>query len=105
MAWNPYTDQQNRGYAHILTTLFPEQTKTLPRIIIWSFIFLIDLTAGIVLATHFGLYQFSHYRNQAAMLLGASLPILGIIGIFWLQGVLWGALTKLFRQLFRKETP
>ena len=49
MAWNPYTDQQNRGYAHILTTLFPEQTKTLPRILIWSLIFLMDLTAGISL--------------------------------------------------------
>ena len=98
MAWNPYTDQQNRGYAHILTTLFPEQAKTLPRILIWSLIFLIDLTAGIVLATHFGLFQPDHYSNQAAMLLGSALPILGIIGIFWLQGFLWSAVKKLFQK-------
>ena len=26
MAWNPYTDQKNRAYSHILTSLFPEQT-------------------------------------------------------------------------------
>ena len=69
MTWNPYTDQKNRAYSGILTTLFPEQTKTLPRILIWSLIFLIDLTAGIVLATHFGLFQPDHYSNQAAMLL------------------------------------
>ena len=98
MAWNPYTDQQNRGYAHILTTLFPEQAKTLPRILIWSLILLIDLTAGIVLATHFGLFQLDNYSNQAAMLLGSALPILGIIGIFWLQGFLWSAVKKLFQK-------
>lgn len=98
MAWNPYTDRQNRGYAHIMTTLFPEQTKSLPRIIIWSLIFLADLIIGVVLAVHFGLYQFDSYSNQTAMLLGAILPILGIIGIFWLQGVIWGAIMKLFRK-------
>lgn len=98
MAWNPYTDQQNRGYAHILTTLFPEQTKTLPRIIIWSLIFLADLIIGVVLAVHFGLYQFDNYGNQTTMLLGSLLPILGIICIFWLQGIIWGAITKFFRK-------
>ena len=43
MGWNPYQDQKNRAYSSILTTLFPEQTKTIPRIIVWSFIFLADL--------------------------------------------------------------
>ena len=103
MAWNPYTDQQNRGYAHILTTLFPEQTKTLPRIILWSIIFLADLTVGIFGAYHFGLFHFENYSNQSQTALGSLLLILGIIGVFWLQGVIWGGITKLFSKIRRKD--
>lgn len=97
MAWNPHTDMQNRGYAHILTTLFPEQTKTLPRIIIWSIVFLADLTIGIFGAYSLGMFQFENYSNQSQSALASLLLILGIIGVFWLQGYLWGAVTKLFR--------
>ena len=43
MGWNPYQDQKNRAYSSILTTLFPEQTKTIPRILVWGIIFLVDL--------------------------------------------------------------
>ncbi len=103
MAWNPYTDQQNRGYAHILTTLFPEQTKTLPRIILWSIIFLADLTVGIFGAYHFGFFQFEKYSNTNQTALASLLLILGIIFVFWLQGVIWGAITKLFSQFRRKD--
>lgn len=103
MAWNPYTDQQNRGYAHILTTLFPEQTKTLPRIIVWSIIFLADLTVGIFGAYHFGLFQFESYSNQSQTALGSLLLILGIVFVFWLQGVIWGGIMKLLSQFRRKD--
>ena len=96
MAWNPHTDQQIRGYSHILTTLFPEQTKSLPRIIIWSIIFLIDLTIGIFGAFHFGWIPFDNYVNQSQMMFGGALLILGIIGIFWLQGAIWYGIAKLF---------
>jgi len=104
MAWNPHSDWQNRGYVHILTTLFPEQTKTLPRIIIWSIVFLADLTIGIFGAYYLGFFQFEKYANQSQTALASLLLILGIIGVFWLQGVIWGAFTKAFRRLCRKET-
>lgn len=104
MAWNPYTDWQNRGYVSILTTLFPEQTKTLPRIIVWSIIFLIDLTVCIVGAFHFGLFQFENYSNTTQTALASLLLILGIILLFWLQGVIWGAFTKLLRKIRGKDT-
>ena len=55
MVWNPYSDQKNRAYTGILTSLFPEQTKTLPRILVWSIIFLADLILGIGGAVYFGL--------------------------------------------------
>lgn len=88
MAWNPYTDQKNRAFSSILTTLFPEQTKTLPRILVWSFIFLLDLTLGVVAAFHYGLHD-------------TFLLLAGIIGVFWLQGVIWYSIKKLFKR--RKE--
>lgn len=103
MAWNPYTDWQNRGYVSILTTLFPEQTKTLPRIIVWSIIFLIDLTVGIFGAYHLGFFQFEKYSNTSQTALASILLILGIIFVFWLQGVLWGAVAKLFRRTYGKD--
>ena len=102
MAWNPYTDWQNRGYVSILTTLFPEQTKTLPRIIVWSIVFLIDLTVGIFGAYHLGFFQFEKYSNTSQTALASLLLILGIIFVFWLQGVIWDGITKLFSQFRRK---
>lgn len=98
MAWKPYQDQENRAYAGILTTLFPEQTKTLPRIIVWSIIFLVDLILGVVGAIRFGLLQPDKFSNQTTMMLGDGLLIIAIVGVFWLQGVIWFAIAKLFKK-------
>ena len=96
MAWNPYTDQKNRAYVSILTSLFPEQTKTLPRILVWSLIFLIDLILGICGGVYFGLLEFGKYRSQNQMMLSAGLLIAAIVGIFWLQGKIWYSLANWF---------
>lgn len=93
MGWNPYQDQKNRAYSNILTSLFPEQTKTLPRIIVWSIVFLADLIAVIGGAFYFGLLD-SVSKMTAGLLIAAC------VGIFWLQGVIWSGITKLFT---RKE--
>lgn len=95
MNWNPYQDQKNRAYSSILTSLFPEQTKTLPRIIVWSIIFLADLIAVIGGAFSFGLMD--AFSKITAVLLFAF-----CVGLFWLQGVIWGAITKLFTK--KEET-
>ena len=94
MAWNPYTDQKNRAYSSILTTLFPEQTKTIPRIIVWSIIFMFDLIIGIVGAVYFGLLQFGNYRSSNEMMLVAGILVAVIVGVFWLQGKIWFAIVK-----------
>ena len=91
MAWNPYTDQKNRAYAGILTSLFPEQTKTLPRIIVWSFVFLLDLILGVVGGFYFGLLAMESK-------LAAWILIAGIVGVFWLQGKIWYAAAGYFRK-------
>ena len=98
MAWNPYTDQKNRAYQSILTTLFPEQTKTIPRIILWSIIFLVDLILGIGGAAYLGLLQFDRFRTTNEMMLVGSLIVLVIVGIFWLQGFVWYAIVYFFKK-------
>ena len=91
MGWNPYTDYRNRGYISILTSLFPEQTKTLPRLLVWSLIFLLDLILGVVGAYRFGLLEL---ESKLAL----WVLIAGIIGVFWLQGRIWYTIVNWFRK-------
>ena len=95
MAWNPYEDQKNRAYSNILTSLFPEQTKTLPRIILWSIVFLADLIAVIGGASYFGFLE-----NPSRIT--AVLMIVIFIGLFWLVGKIWYGIPKLFSK--KEET-
>lgn len=96
MAWNPYTDQKNRAYQGILTSLFPEQTKTFPRIIVWSLIFLADLILGFFGAISLGLLDFSRYANSSQAKLSSALVIAAIVAVFWLQGKIWYGLANWF---------
>jgi hypothetical protein len=98
MAPNPYSDQKNRAYQNILTTLFPEQTKTLPRILVWSFIFLADLILGIGGAFYCGLLNFDRYRTSDELMLVAGLLVVVILAVFRLQGFLWYKIVDYFRR-------
>ena len=91
MAWNPYTDRQNRGYSNILTSLFPKQTKTLPRIIVWSFLFLLDLMIVSLVCSHFAM-AYSKWM--------LTLVFLFALAVFWLEGWLWGILARFFCRIF-----
>ena len=95
MAWNPYQDQKNRAYSNIVTSLFPEQTKTIPRIIVWSIIFLADLIAVAGGAFYLGLLD--NFSKFTVFILFAV-----CVALFWLQGVIWGAVVKLFTK--KEET-
>lgn len=85
-----HQDQENRAYSHILTTLFPEQTKTVPRIIVWSIIFLIDL-----ILVCWGCYRLGILESLFQHKILTALPFAAVFGIFWLQGYLWGIFFKL----------
>lgn len=52
-------------------------------------------------AFHFGLLQFGNYRNTTEATLGVLPLLAAVLGIFWLQGVLWGWITSFFKK--RKE--
>lgn len=87
MKWNTYQDQENRAYSHILTTLFPEQTKTLPRILVWGVIFLIDLIVVVFGASYLGLL---HGGGGGLLTIGAA------VGLFWLEGFVFYRIWNLF---------
>lgn len=91
MAWNPYTDQKNNAFVEILTGLFPEQTKTLPRIIVWSIIFLIDLIGVCILAVQWGIFDVMGMKT-APLVVGAA-----VIFLFWLEGFVFYRIRNLFR--------
>ena len=95
MAWNPYTDQKNRAYSGILTSIFPEQTKTIPRIIVWSIIFLADLLIVFGIAYEYGLPD--GFSKFTTFMLSLACAVL-----FWLQGKIWYAIAKLFTK--KEET-
>lgn len=101
MGWNPYTDQKNRAYSNILTSLFPEQTKTIPRIVVWSIVFLLDLILVLGGAFYLGLLQYDSYQSRNIMKLVSAGVIALVVGLFWLQGVVWYRVVRFFQK--RKE--
>lgn len=98
MKWNTHQDVQNRAYVGILTSLFPEQTKTLPRIIVWSIVFLLDLILVVAASVHFGLLQLGQYNSMRNMTLPGILLLAALFGIFWLQGFIWYGIVNYFRK-------
>ena len=92
MKWNTYQDMENRAYSSILRTLFPEQTRTLPRMIVWGIIFLLNLTICVFGADHFGLLDSR---------LGQLLTFIAIFGGFWLLGQIWYGFVSVLKK--RKE--
>ena len=89
MRWRPYQDRQNAAFVSILGFLFPEQTKTLPRLLVWSVIFFIDLVVVIVGAQYLGLLSVKF---------GGVLTFAVLFGGFWLQGKIFYGIVNLFRR-------
>ena len=98
MAWNTHTDIKNRAYSSILTTLFPEQTKTVPRIIVWSIVFLLDLIFIVFAVMHFGLLELGQFNSMRDLTLPGLLLLAALFGIFWLQGFIWYGIARFFQK-------
>lgn len=88
---NMYQDKKNQAYSNVFKSIFPEQTKTVPRIIIWSVIFLVDLIAVCVLAVRWGIFEIMDMKT-APLVIGAV-----AIFLFWLEGFVFYSIAKLFR--------
>ena len=71
----------------IFRTLFPEQTRSVYSIIVWSIVLLLDIIvlAGIAVSQGWtGVFS----KTGILLLLAAA------ILLFWLEGVLWSAVRK-----------
>lgn len=91
-----HTDEQLRGNASLLRQLFPEHTKTVPRIIAWSVILLLDLLLGAVVVWKLGIDLPELHRKMELLLQGAVL--LGVsAGAFLAESLLWRTILRLFR--------
>ena len=88
-----YTVHRNRGYFQFLSAIFPEQTKSTVSIIVWSIIFLLEMTIGVLAAFHFGFLSGDTINKSKIIIL-----IGGIIVVFWVQGFLWGLLMKALKK-------
>ena len=98
MDMNWYKDRTIRADAGIFRSIFPEQTKNLPRIIVWSIILLLDLSLGIGGAFYYGLLDFDRYSSQSTLRLASGLLLVGIFLLFWLQGKIWYGIVGYFQR-------
>lgn len=72
-------------------SMFPEHTKTVPRVILWSIVLLVDLIGVTVLAVHWGILE-AVSPKLSPFLIGA-----GVFLVFWLESLIWKAFLKIFR--------
>ena len=91
MAWNK--DKQIAADIGLFRSLFPEQTKSPTHIVIWSFILLADVALCVVGALHFGFLSLGNFLE-----LTIGLIIVVAVVLFWLQGIAYGAITRLIKK-------
>ena len=72
-------------------SIFPEHTKTVPRIIVWSIILLADLVCVTVLAFHWGIL------DAMSPKLAPVLIVAGMLLLFWVESTIWKAFLRIFR--------
>ena len=75
----------------IFRALFPEQTRSVYSIIVWSIILLLDIIALAGIAVSQG--WTGVFSKTGILLLLAA-----VILLFWLEGFLWGAVRKLIQK-------
>ena len=91
MAWNK--DKHIIVDVKLFRSLFPEQTKTPVRIAVWSVILFADVILCVVGAFYFGVLSLENFSEWNIALL-----VVAAIALFWLQGVIYGAIAKRIRK-------
>ena len=79
-----------------LRELFPEQTKTIPRILLWTVIYILDVVLVFWLAGLLGIDLLSIHHQLQATVVGLYL-ILALV-LFWLETLVYGWILKKIRQ-------
>ena len=77
--------------------MFPEQTKTTPRIIIWTIIFIADLVGVFYLLEFLGISFIGNGRNSLLHEFYLFFLIGGGLVLFWIETFIYNKLHSLFR--------
>ena len=91
MAW--HKDKQIKADIGIFRAIFPEQTKTPARIVIWSIILLADLIGCVYGAFYFGVLSAEHLSKGMI-----AVVLIVAVALVWLQGFVFGAITRLVKK-------
>ena len=77
----------------IFRSIFPEQTKTPVRIVLWSIVLFADVILCICCAVYFGIITPDSFSTWM------MIPIVvAVIALFWIQCALYGVITKRFKR-------
>jgi len=86
---HPYTGKWLREW-------FPEQTKSIPSIILWTIIYILDVVLVFWLANTLGISIFGiPYRLQTVV---AGLYLIIALGLFWLETAIYNRILKTIRE-------
>ena len=85
----PHRDKLVKANTNIFKAIFPVQTKSVASILVWSIILLADLVLAVLCVFHFGIVSPENFSEWTVVLI-----LVAVLVVFWLQGVLWSAITK-----------
>ncbi len=86
-----YGVQMGRG----LRAMFPEQTKSIPAILLWLMVFLADVALVFWLAGKLGIDILSMSYKLAGAVVMIYVAVAGVL--FWLETVVYNKIVSLFR--------
>lgn len=89
--------KEKAGYAmgRELRAMFPEQTKSIPALLIWTVIYLLDVAFLGWLCFKLGLDLFGGSYNARMIWIG--LLLIAALGIFWVETKVYNKIVSLFR--------
>ena len=94
--------QHSSGYhlGRLLRQTFPEQTKTVPRIILWTVVFLLDAGLVIWAAVALGLISLASAYRVQTLIVGLIVAV--ALGLFSLEVWVYNRIVRAVRK--RKES-
>lgn len=89
--------KESAGYAmgKELRAMFPEQTKSIPALLIWTVIYLLDAAFVFWLCFKLG-FEFGGGSHDAQMI-WIGLLLIVALGIFWVETKVYNKIVSLFR--------
>ena len=74
---------------------FPEQTKSIPSIIVWTIIYILDVGLVFWLAAKLGISILDFHHQTQTVVIGVYLVI--ALALFWLETAIYNRITKAIR--------